>query len=95
MTDLRLTAELPIVFGTHHLFRGNSTELEWQTSFAMEAFWVSFASNPLADPVDHVGLTWPKYTAAGREMVVFGNASLPSAASIAPASIADYYTGSC
>jgi len=31
-----VTAELPIVFGTHHLFRGNSTELEWQTSFAMQ-----------------------------------------------------------
>jgi hypothetical protein len=30
-------AELPIVFGTHDLFRGNSTELEWQTSYAMES----------------------------------------------------------
>jgi|SRR3569833_77564 len=30
------TADLPLVFGTHYEFRGNSTELEWQTSFAME-----------------------------------------------------------
>jgi hypothetical protein len=29
-------AELPVIFGTHDLFRGNSTELEWQTSYAME-----------------------------------------------------------
>ena len=27
---------MPVVFGTHHQFRGNSTDLEWQTSFAME-----------------------------------------------------------
>ena len=28
--------ELPVIFGTHYQFRGNSTELEWQTSYAME-----------------------------------------------------------
>lgn len=37
MDDLPLkTADIPIVFGTHHLYRSNSTELEWQTSFAMQ-----------------------------------------------------------
>jgi hypothetical protein len=34
-------AELPIVFGTHDLFRGNSTELEFQTSYAMEGSYLS------------------------------------------------------
>src|SRR5690349_8487942 len=41
LADLRAntylkTADIPIVFGTHYQFRGNSTELEWQTSFAMQ-----------------------------------------------------------
>jgi hypothetical protein len=30
------TADIPLVFGTHYEYRGNSTEFEWQTSFAME-----------------------------------------------------------
>jgi hypothetical protein len=29
-------AELPLLFGTHDLFRGNSTELEYETSHAMQ-----------------------------------------------------------
>lgn len=29
-------ADIPLVFGTHWEFRGNSTELEWETSFSME-----------------------------------------------------------
>lgn len=29
-------ADIPLVFGTHDQFRGNSTELEWQTSYAMQ-----------------------------------------------------------
>ena len=33
---LSLPADIPIAFGTHYQFRGNSTELEWQTSFAMQ-----------------------------------------------------------
>lgn len=32
----RLTAELPLLFGTHYLYRGNSTGFEWQTSYGME-----------------------------------------------------------
>jgi hypothetical protein len=29
-------ADIPLVFGTHWEFRGNSTELEWETSYSME-----------------------------------------------------------
>lgn len=29
-----------MVFGTHHLFRGHSTEFQWQTSFAMQGNYV-------------------------------------------------------
>jgi hypothetical protein len=35
LTTLR-AAELPLVFGTHFEFNGNSTELEYETSYAME-----------------------------------------------------------
>lgn len=31
-----IPAELPLIFGTHYEFRGNSTELEWLTSYVME-----------------------------------------------------------
>jgi hypothetical protein len=30
------TADIPLVFGTHWQYRGNSTELEWMTSFSMQ-----------------------------------------------------------
>jgi len=42
-TDARSSvAEIPLVFGTHYQFRGNSTELEWQTSYSMEGkCWTS------------------------------------------------------
>jgi hypothetical protein len=35
-TNPHTPADIPMVFGTHHLFRGNSTEFQWQTSFAMQ-----------------------------------------------------------
>lgn len=31
-----LLAELPLIFGTHYEYRGNSTEFEWQVSYSME-----------------------------------------------------------
>ena len=89
------SSDIPLVFGTHYQFRGPSTELEWQTSFAMEDFWVSFAANSSADPRDHRGLTWPKYTPATGQMINFGNATGPSASYVAPVSVADRYSGAC
>lgn len=89
-------AELPLVFGTHHLFRGNSTEFEWQTSFAMESFWASFASNPNVNPTNHLGQVWPKFTTASGDIVVFGNATGPSQSYSANAEAADkFYAGFC
>jgi len=67
------SSELPIVFGTHDIVRGQSTELEWQTSYAMEAFWVSFAVNSSIAPIDHTGLAWPEYTGREGSVVEFGN----------------------
>lgn len=39
------STELPLLFGTHSDYRGNSTLLEYETSFAMQDSWVSFAEN--------------------------------------------------
>lgn len=69
---MRFTAELPIVFGTHDIVRGQSTELEWQTSYAMQTFWVSFAANSSMAPMDHTGLKWPAYKGKTSEMIEFG-----------------------
>lgn len=38
-------AELPLVFGTHPLYRGPSTELEYATSRAMQDAWVAFVAS--------------------------------------------------
>ncbi|KXJ85473.1 acetylcholinesterase [Microdochium bolleyi] len=36
-------SEIPLLFGTHANYRGNSTQLEWETSFALQDAWVAFA----------------------------------------------------
>jgi hypothetical protein len=36
LLNISHTADIPLVFGTHYEFRGNSTELEWETSYSME-----------------------------------------------------------
>ncbi|KAK6224053.1 hypothetical protein LQW54_000200 [Pestalotiopsis sp. IQ-011] len=65
------SAELPLLFGTHNLYRGNSTEFEWETSYGMEALWLSFASNPEEDPTDGHGIVWPKYNSSSDSMAEF------------------------
>ncbi|KAL2186474.1 hypothetical protein L209DRAFT_687094 [Thermothelomyces heterothallicus CBS 203.75] len=37
-------AEQPMVFGTHSFVRGESTELEYLTPYAMQDAWVSFVT---------------------------------------------------
>lgn len=32
----RFLAELPLLFGTHYEYRGNSTDFEWETSIGMQ-----------------------------------------------------------
>ena len=48
------------------------------------AFWLSLAANPTADPRNHLGMVWPKYTAASRQFVMFGNATGPGPTYVAP-----------
>lgn len=41
------SSELPLLMGTHPDFRNRSTQLEWDTSCAMQDAWVAFASDPV------------------------------------------------
>jgi hypothetical protein len=83
------TADLPLVFGTHYQFRGNSTELEWETSYAMEDSWVSFAADSTSDPTYAEGMKWPKYSTEGDTTLVFGGNN--TAARLLPGSYADSF----
>ncbi|CRG91262.1 hypothetical protein PISL3812_08310 [Talaromyces islandicus] len=44
------SSELPLLFGTHYEFRGNSTPFEWQISTIFEDLWLSFASDSSKAP---------------------------------------------
>ena len=37
-------AELPLVLGTPPLYRGNSTQLEYETSHTMQDAWLAFVA---------------------------------------------------
>lgn len=60
------SAELPLIFGTHPNYRGNSTELEYQTSHAMQDAWVAFA-NDAVNGLASVG--WKPYEELGSATV--------------------------
>ncbi|KAL2151148.1 hypothetical protein VTH82DRAFT_6246 [Thermothelomyces myriococcoides] len=64
-------AEQPMVFGTHAIARGPSTELEYLTSYAMQDAWVSFVASAgkemTVDGWDAEGLV------DGGKVVEFGN----------------------
>ncbi|KAI0121034.1 Alpha/Beta hydrolase protein [Xylariales sp. AK1849] len=64
-------SEIPLVFGTHSLYRGSSTALENETSIAMQDAWVSFVSG---GQLGFVAQEWPSYTAlAGGFVRDFGS----------------------
>ncbi|KAJ4123020.1 hypothetical protein NW768_010012 [Fusarium equiseti] len=65
------SAELPLLFGTHYEYRGNSTEYEWQVAQGMQDLWLSFAQNPNNSPTDGKGITWPLYKTGQSKMAVF------------------------
>ncbi|KAH7233120.1 Alpha/Beta hydrolase protein [Fusarium tricinctum] len=65
------SAELPLLFGTHYEYRGNSTEYEWQVAEGMQSLWLSFAQNPKKSPRDGKGVTWPLYKPGKKNMAVF------------------------
>lgn len=85
----QLQADLPLVFGTHYEFRGNSTDLEWQTASAYQDAWVSFAADSSGDLMYGAGAKWPRYSASGDTTLVFGGNG--TAAMLAPGAYADSF----
>jgi len=63
----------------------------------MQAFWLSFATNPDADPRNHIGQVWPRYTGGpGAQVMDFGNATgAATGSNISPVSVADGWSGPC
>ncbi|QKX54627.1 uncharacterized protein TRUGW13939_01715, partial [Talaromyces rugulosus] len=65
------SSELPLLFGTHYEFRGNSTPFQWQLSYIFEDLWLSFARNSSKAPFvtyttsdgKQETWTWPAATA--------------------------------
>lgn len=54
-------SDLPLAFGTHADFRGNSTALEYETSHAIQDAYVAFAKDPI-NGLNELG--WAAYTGA-------------------------------
>ncbi|KAK6432377.1 hypothetical protein LTR95_011455 [Oleoguttula sp. CCFEE 5521] len=71
------SSELPLIFGTHYEFRGNSTEYEYEVSHFLEALWLSFASNPSAAPTAPLpaggSFVWPDSETSTDSLVRFAN----------------------
>jgi len=53
-------SDLPLAFGTHADFRGNSTALEIETSHAIQDAYVAFVKDPV-NGLNEMG--WVAYTA--------------------------------
>ncbi|KAK4444124.1 acetylcholinesterase [Podospora aff. communis PSN243] len=64
-------AELPLVFGTHSLYRGNSTQLEYETSYAMQDAWLAFVATAGKKPSIEGWDAWDAVD--GGRVVEFGN----------------------
>ncbi|KAI8294762.1 Lipase 4 [Colletotrichum sp. SAR 10_98] len=62
-------SELPMIFGTHADFRGNSTPFEYELSHVMEDALTTFIKDSTAG-LDAIG--WPVYTAEDREVRTYG-----------------------
>ncbi|KAF4554546.1 Carboxylesterase-like protein 20 [Elsinoe fawcettii] len=67
------SSELPLLFGTHFQYRGQSTFFEYQVSHFMEELWLSLVANPAAGPKIANGFVWPLYNASADTMVQFAN----------------------
>ncbi|KAK8118824.1 uncharacterized protein PG998_003450 [Apiospora kogelbergensis] len=69
------SSELPLIFGTHDQYNGNSTEFEWNVSHVMQGkyLWLSFASNPDVAPGSG-SFVWPKYDPAADTVASFAGA---------------------
>lgn len=64
-------AEMPLVFGTHPLYRGNSTEFEYVTSHAMQDAWLAFVATAGEKPSIEGWDAWDEVD--GGRVAEFGN----------------------
>lgn len=64
------SSELPLLFGTHWEYRGNSTPFEWAVSAGMQSLWQSFAGDSSKDPTGD-GFHWPKEVLGANTMAEF------------------------
>ena len=70
------SAELPMLFGTHPNFRGESTEAEYATSHVMQDSWLAFAKD---GPSGLEGAGWEEYSAVDEASVrEFGAGGVPA-----------------
>ena len=66
-------AELPLLFGTFEDFRGDATQLERDTSVAIQDSWLALAGGGVMG-MQEVG--WPRYTGLGGVVREFGGPSV-------------------
>jgi len=66
-----MTAELPLLFGTHSNYRGNSTNFEYELSIVMQDTWLAFAKDPQQFEKSRYG--WSAYSTDGQAVRAFGN----------------------
>ncbi|KAM0130692.1 hypothetical protein ACHAP3_007233 [Botrytis cinerea] len=64
------SSELPLLFDTHFLYRGNSTPYEYEVANTMQALWLSFANDPQKAPSTGE-ITWPVYDSEQDSMLLF------------------------
>ncbi|KAH7318195.1 acetylcholinesterase [Stachybotrys elegans] len=64
-------AELPMLFGTHPNYRGNSTPLEYETSHAMQDAWLAFVATAGRTPSIQGWDAWNEVD--GGQVAEFGN----------------------
>jgi carboxylesterase type B len=79
------SSELPMIFGTHYEYRGNSTPFEWDVSYAMQAMWLSFAEDSsrgparlavgsaAANPNNETYFQWPGFEQGSSDMLLFAD----------------------
>ncbi|KAH8694081.1 para-nitrobenzyl esterase [Talaromyces proteolyticus] len=58
-------SELPLLAGTHSLYRSNSTAYEYAVSHEMQSLWRAFAANP-KNGLSRIG--WPETGSSGKAM---------------------------
>ncbi|KAM5349006.1 hypothetical protein ACJ41O_008829 [Fusarium nematophilum] len=80
-------SEIPMIFGTHRLFRGNSIPLEYETSHAMQDAWLAFAAD---GPAGLESTGWPVYDEGGRDALIFGHGTAVYAGNISIGLIANF-----